>query len=287
MDRVDENSFENLVVLGTGGFSKVVLARKNCGLDQGKLFAVKSIKKSTLSKSEIKSICTEKDIMASFNHPFIVKLFYAWQNEYKLYMALEFLACGDFLTLIQRKQLDETECRFYMSELVLALNFLHDTGVIYRDLKPENILIDEKGHLKLTDFGTAEIKVSEKKLHQTSGTIHYMAPEMISPIFYKGYTKSCDWWSFGVVVYRVLVGILPLKLQNENGNNYFGIKNKIMYGELEFNETSFISDVAKDFMMKLLVKTPDDRLGASGGQEVKEHQFFQDVDVKVVKMSIF
>ena len=165
--RVDEHSFENLAVLGTGGFSKVVLAKKNCGDDKGKFYAVKSIKKSGLTKAEIDNICVEKNIMASFNHPFIVKLFYAWQNEYKLYMALEFLSCGDFLTLIQRKPLDESECRFYMSELVLALNFLHDAGVIYRDLKPENILIDENGHVKLTDFGTAEIKINDaKKLHK-------------------------------------------------------------------------------------------------------------------------
>lgn len=116
------------------------------------------------------------------------------------------------------------------------------------------------------------------------GTIHYMAPEVISSIRYRGYQKCCDWWSFGVVVYRVLVGILPLNLQNESGSNYFGIKNKIMYGNLEFNETTtFMSDVAKDFITKLLEKTPQERLGFNGGQEIKDHQFFANLDATVVK----
>ena len=115
-----------------------------------------------------------------------------------------------------------------LTQVNLALNFLHDAGVIYRDLKPENMLIDENGHVKLTDFGTAGIKIDDaKKLHKSVGTLHYMAPEVISSIRYGGYTKCCDWWSFGVVVYRILVGVLPLNLECEHTSNY---------SELETNE---------------------------------------------------
>uniref|UniRef100_A0A8B9PJ45 Protein kinase domain-containing protein n=1 Tax=Apteryx owenii TaxID=8824 RepID=A0A8B9PJ45_APTOW len=142
---------------------------------------------------------TRRDILAEVNHPFIVKLHYAFQTEGKLYLILDFLRGGDLFTRLSKEVMfTEEDVKFYLAELALALDHLHGLGIIYRDLKPENILLDEEGHIKITDFGLSKEAIDhDKRAYSFCGTIEYMAPEVVNR---RGHTQSADWWSFGVLM---------------------------------------------------------------------------------------
>ncbi|CAG2183588.1 unnamed protein product, partial [Oppiella nova] len=105
----------------------------------------------------------------------------------------------------------EEDVKFYLAELALALDHLHTLGIIYRDLKPENILLDSTGHISLTDFGLSKESLNNEKSFSFCGTVEYMAPEIISR---KGHTTAVDWWSFGVLMFEMLTGVLPFQGTN-------------------------------------------------------------------------
>lgn len=152
---------------------------------------------------------TERDILADVRHPFIVKLNYAFQTEGKLYLVLDYLRGGDLFTRLNNEVMfTEEDVKFYLAELALALNHLHSLGIIYRDLKPENILLDSAGHINLTDFGLSKESLNNEKCFSFCGTVEYMAPEIISR---KGHTHAVDWWSFGVLMFEMLTGVLPFQ----------------------------------------------------------------------------
>jgi p90 ribosomal S6 kinase len=127
-----------LKVLGEGSFGKVFLVRKITAPDAGTLYAMKVLKKATLKVRDRERTKMERNILANINHPFIVGLHYAFQTEGKLYLVLDFLRGGDlFGRLAKEIMFTEEDVKFYMAELVLALDHLHSLGIIYRDLKPE------------------------------------------------------------------------------------------------------------------------------------------------------
>jgi len=135
----------------------------------------------------------------------------AFQTEGKLYLVLDYLRGGDLFTRLNKEVMfTEDDVKFYLAELALALDHLHSLGIIYRDLKPENILLDNGGHISLTDFGLRKESVDEEKTYSFCGTIEYMAPEIISR---KGHTSAVDWWSFGVLMFEMLTGVLPFQGQ--------------------------------------------------------------------------
>ena len=135
----------------------------------------------------------------------------AFQTEGKLYLVLDYLRGGDLFTRLNKEVMfTEDDVKFYLAELALALDHLHSLGIIYRDLKPENILLDNGGHISLTDFGLSKESVDEEKTYSFCGTIEYMAPEIISR---KGHTSAVDWWSFGVLMFEMLTGVLPFQGQ--------------------------------------------------------------------------
>uniref|UniRef100_A0AAQ4RH08 Ribosomal protein S6 kinase n=1 Tax=Gasterosteus aculeatus aculeatus TaxID=481459 RepID=A0AAQ4RH08_GASAC len=195
-EKADPRQFELRKVLGQGSFGKVFLVRKVTGPDAGQLYAMKVLKKATLKVRDRVRTKMERDILVEVNHPFIVKLHYAFQTEGKLYLILDFLRGGDLFTRLSKEVMfTEEDVKFYLAELALALDHLHGLGIIYRDLKPENILLDEEGHIKLTDFGLSKESIDhENKAYSFCGTVEYMAPEVVNR---RGHTHSADWWSYG------------------------------------------------------------------------------------------
>ena len=205
---INKQDFKILKVIGRGSFGKVYLVQKK---DNEKLYAMKTLKKdltiqqqtyqSTKGKCFILSltnnncdVLAEREILEKIDHPFIVKLHFAFQTPSKLYFVMDFLNGGElFYHLKKEGRFSENRTVFYAAEILLALECLHKNGIIYRDLKPENVLLDSDGHIKLTDFGLSKQGVvGNRNTYTFCGTPEYLAPEIVKG---KGHSKAVDWWS--------------------------------------------------------------------------------------------
>ncbi|KAM3836654.1 ribosomal protein S6 kinase alpha-3 isoform 2-T2 [Vipera latastei] len=271
-EKADPSQFELLKVLGQGSFGKVFLVKKISGPDAKQLYAMKVLKKATLKVRDRVRTKMERDILVEVNHPFIVKLHYAFQTEGKLYLILDFLRGGDLFTRLSKEVMfTEDDVKFYLAELALALDHLHSLGIIYRDLKPENILLDEEGHIKLTDFGLSKESIDhEKKAYSFCGTVEYMAPEVVNR---RGHTQSADWWSFGVLMFEMLTGTLPFQGKDRKETMTMILKAKL-------GMPQFLSPEAQSLLRMLFKRNPANRLGAGpdGVEEIKRHPFFTAID---------
>ena len=274
--KMTASDFEPLRCLGKGTFGTVLLVKQET---TGRLFAQKQFKKASLTvhKRLVEQTKTERSILESVNrHPFVVKLFYAFQDHEKLYLILEYAQGGELFThLAQERMFTEEVASFYMAEMVLALEHLHrNLGVIYRDLKPENCLLDAEGHLLLTDFGLSKVAVDENdKCNSMLGTVEYMAPEVIQG---HKYGMAVDWWSFGALGFDLLTGSPPFQ-----GQNHAKIQEKIIKQKLVM--PYFLGPDAKDLLTRLLRKEPSKRLGANMPKDlttIKKHRFFRKIDWK-------
>lgn len=276
--KMSAEDFEPLTCLGQGTFGTVHLVKQR---SSGRLYAQKMFRKATLTvhKSMVEQTKTERAILESINrHPFVVKLFYAFQDHERLYLILEYAEGGELFThLATEKMFPEPTAAFYLAELILALEHLHHTvGVVYRDLKPENCLLDADGHLLLTDFGLSKVAVDGTDTVRCSsilGTIDYMAPEVILGHFYGA---AVDWWSLGALGFDLITGKPPFAAPNHKKT-----QEKIVRGKLAF--PYFMSPDAKDLMTKLLRKEPQKRLGFEGKKDfakIKQHRFFRAIDWK-------
>ena len=274
--KMTAEDFEPLRCLGKGTFGTVLLVKQQT---TGRLFAQKQFKKASLTvhKRLVEQTRTERNILESVNrHPFVVKLFYAFQDHEKLYLILEYAQGGELFThLAQERMFTEEVASFYMAEMVLALEHLHrNLGVIYRDLKPENCLLDAEGHLLLTDFGLSKVAVDENdKCNSMLGTVEYMAPEVVQR---HKYGMAVDWWSFGALGFDLLTGSPPFQ-----GQNHAKIQEKIVKQKLVM--PYFLGPDAKDLLTRLLRKEPAKRLGANMPKDlitIKKHRFFRKIDWK-------
>jgi serine/threonine protein kinase len=272
--KMTAEDFVPILCLGKGSFGTVLLVRH---VVTGKLYAQKQFRKAsiTVHKKLVEQTKTERTILESVNrHPFVVKLFYAFQDHEKLYLILEYAQGGElFHHLAMERMFEEDAAAFYMAEMVLALAHLHqNVGVLYRDLKPENCLLDAQGHLLLTDFGLSKISLSDDdRCNSLLGTIDYMAPEVIQG---KPYGKACDWWSLGALGYDLLTGSPPFR-----GNNHAKLQEKIVKQKLVL--PYFLGPDAKDLLTRLLRKEPSKRLGyhmQKDLQIIKKHRFFRKID---------
>lgn len=268
---------------------------------------MKKMKKSEmLYKNQVGHVKAEREILIKAKNPWVVDLKCSFQDEKHLYLVMEFLPGGDLMTLLMRKDiLSEEESRFYIGELILAIETIHNLNYIHRDLKPDNILLDKDGHIKLTDFGLckhAEIrpssKIGEKKTEHfssnfaqlksvldkklgykrsrhlafsTVGTPDYIAPEVFGQ---QGYDECVDWWSVGVILFEMLVGYPP----------FFSDEPSVTCQKiLQWRKTFVIppeanlSPAATDILKKL-VSDSENRLGRNGADEIKKHPFFEGLD---------
>ena len=273
--KMTAEDFEHLRCLGKGTYGTVLLVKQRA---TGRLYAQKQFKKASLvvHKKLIEQTKTERQILESVNrHPFVVKLYYAFQDREKLYLILEYGQGGELFThLNTEKMFPEQTAAFYMAEMVMALSHLHDTlGVVYRDLKPENCLLDAEGHLLLTDFGLSKVALETEACNSMLGTIEYMAPEIILG---KKYGKPVDWWSFGALGYDLMTGNPPFR-----GANHAKIQDNIVKQKLVM--PYFLSPDAKDLLTRLLRKDPSKRLGSNMPKDldtIKKHRFFRKIDWK-------
>ncbi|KAK4132408.1 kinase-like protein, partial [Trichocladium antarcticum] len=272
-DKMMADDFEPLRCLGKGTYGTVLLVKQRT---TGRLYAQKQFKKASLivHKKLIEQTKTERQILESINrHPFVVKLYYAFQDQEKLYLILEYGQGGELFThLSAERMFSEQTAAFYMAEMVLALSHLHDNlGVVYRDLKPENCLLDSEGHLLLTDFGLSKVAIDSDGCNSILGTVEYMAPEVILG---KKYGKAVDWWSLGALGVDLMTGNPPFR-----GPNHAKIQDNIVRQKLVL--PYFLSADAKDLFTRLLRKDPAKRLGYNMPKDlatIKKHRFFRKID---------
>ena len=270
------DDFTLLKVVGKGSYGTVMLAKRK---ETDEVLAIKMLKKSYLKKRKQEvHTQTERFILETINHPFIVNLKYAFQNTEKLYFCLEFWPGGELFFHLQRvENFDEEVTRFYSAQMVLALEHLHKHDVIYRDLKPENVLINNDGYIKLTDFGLAkENVVSDKDAASFCGTPEYLAPEILERT---GHGKPVDWWSLGSIIYEMIVGLPPF-YEKDNREKLF---KQIKSGEPEYPED--MTPEWQDLLKGLFKKDPADRLGGKLGSadEIKNHPWYSQVDWDILK----
>jgi serum/glucocorticoid-regulated kinase 2 len=264
------NDFMLLSVIGKGSYAKVLLVKKK---DTGEIMALKVLKKEMVERrKQEEHVKTERDVLVDAIHPFIAKLHCSFQNEKKLFFALEYCPGGELFNLLQkRKYFTEDQTRFYACQIVLALEYLHSKDVIYRDLKPENVLIDKDGYIRITDFGLSKKNVKgTKDAHSVCGTPEYLAPEVILK---KGHGKAVDWWTFGSIMYEMLTGLPPFYTSDREE-----LFERIKLGSVKY--PSNFSPSLKDLLTQLFIKDPEKRLGSGsdGPKNIKKHAWFSGVN---------
>eukprot|EP00282_Hemiselmis_andersenii_P043019 CAMPEP_0172066180 /NCGR_PEP_ID=MMETSP1043-20130122/11025_1 /TAXON_ID=464988 /ORGANISM="Hemiselmis andersenii, Strain CCMP441" /LENGTH=490 /DNA_ID=CAMNT_0012726325 /DNA_START=273 /DNA_END=1742 /DNA_ORIENTATION=+ len=281
------SDFDCLTLVGKGAYGRVIQARKK---DTGTVYAIKVLNKDDVLKTnQVQSTRTERRVLEVINHPFIVKLHYAFQTNDKLCLVMDFINGGELFTYMStERRFSEERSRFYASEIILALQYIHSMDIIYRDLKPENILIDRLGHIRLTDFGLSKDAINTQKTYSMVGSPYYMAPEIILK---QGHGKAVDWWSLGILIYEMLTGTLPF--YNENTRLAY---KKLLTEELEFPPNVDLSPVSVDLLVKMLARNPSERLGSDvirGGASfdgvftIMQHDWFAGVDFdKVLAMEV-
>lgn len=312
--RLTQNEFESIKIIGRGAFGEVRLVRMK---GTGELFAMKKLRKSEIiKKDQVAHVRAERDVMAYsdlyFKNPWIVKLYFSFQDDENLYLAMEFVPGGDLMNLlIKQDTFPEHQARFYTAEIILAIDSVHKLNYIHRDIKPDNLLLDKDGHLKLSDFGLCtglqtrkfsqlykRLKGQSTKLQQsdmdrstrderiaawhakrrvlafsTVGTPDYIAPEVFMQ---KGYSKECDWWSVGCILYEMLVGYPPF-CADEPAETYRKVMN--WRETLHFPEDLKLSPEAVDLIRRLLCDVKN-RLGSGPGgvKEIMNHPFFNGIN---------
>ena len=268
--KVGPGDFKGISQLGRGSFGEVYLVEK---IDTGEQYALKVLRKEkVLGNNLVRYAFTERNILLHITHPFIVKLNFAFQTPEKLVMIMDYCPNGDLGThLAREKKFAEEKARFYIAEILLALEELHKNGILFRDLKPENVVLDQDGHARLTDFGLSKEGVTDEQLSRSfCGSIAYLAPEMLKR---SGHTRSVDWYLLGVLFYEMVCGSPPF--YSSNRDQMF---NNIQRAELKF--PPFVSQECKTLIRELMNRDPAKRLGAGkkDADEIKVNAFFNDLD---------
>ncbi|XP_056158153.1 protein kinase C, delta b [Lampris incognitus] len=259
-------------VLGKGSFGKVLLAELK---GKGEYFAVKALKKDVvLMDDDVECTMVEKRVLAlAWDNPFLTHLYSTFQSKEHLFFVMEYLNGGDLMFHIQDKgRFDLNRATFYGAEIVVGLQFLHSKGIIYRDLKLDNVMLDRDGHIKIADFGMCRENIfGDNKATTFCGTPDYIAPEILLG---QKYTFSVDWWSFGVLVYEMLIGQSPFQGDDED-ELFESIRMDVPH------YPRWITKESKDLLEKLFERDPSRRLGVVGN--VRAHSFFKTINWPVLE----
>lgn len=270
--KVSLDNFVLLKVLGKGNFGKVILSKSK---NTDRICAIKVLKKDNIIQNhDIESARAEKKVFllaTKTKHPFLTNLFCSFQTENRIYFAMEFIGGGDLMWHVQNQRLSVRRAKFYAAEVLLALKYFHDNGVIYRDLKLENILLTPEGHIKIADYGLCKDEMwYGNKTSTFCGTPEFMAPEILKE---QEYTKAVDWWAFGVLLYQMLLCQSPFSGDDEDE----------VFNAILTDEPLYPIDMAGEIVQifqGLLTKDPEKRLGAGprDAAEVMEEPFFRNIN---------
>lgn len=261
--RIDLQAWQNLGVVGEGGFGTVCLYRSE---GNGQQIAVKRMKKRQIMESkQVDHIKNEIYILNSIRNPFIVKMHGITQTPKFIMIGMEYISGGEFFNYLRQVgRLNAAQTAQYAAQVVLMLEYLHNNRIAYRDLKPENLIIDEQGYLKMTDFGFA--KVVEGRTYTFCGTTEYLAPEIV---LNKGHACPADWWALGVLIYEMIAGVDPYNAPDPMAVMDNIVKNK-------YSIPAHIPSAAKSLIERLLEPDLDRRFGnlVNGAADIRNHQFF-------------
>ncbi|KAL9069711.1 MAG: hypothetical protein Q9157_006061 [Trypethelium eluteriae] len=283
--------FEFGRTLGEGSYSTVLAATDR---QTGREYAIKVLdKRHIIKEKKVKYVNIEKDTLNRLtDHPGVVRLYYTFQDERSLYFVLDLATGGELLGVLKKLSTFDLECaKFYSAEILDAVEYMHLRGIIHRDLKPENVLLDDKMHVKITDFGTAKIldlpslSSSNESAEETQnasssgspldgsetdravsfvGTAEYVSPELLTD---KNACKASDLWALGCIIYQLLAGRPPFKAANE-----YQTFQKIV--ALDYAFPTGFPEMARDLVERLLVLDPAKRLPI---EHIKNHQFFDGI----------
>ncbi|KAJ3753905.1 kinase-like domain-containing protein [Lentinula raphanica] len=266
--------FVLLRCVGKGAFGKVRVVQHKQTRD---LYALKYINKTKCVKMKaVANVIQERRLLEEIDHPFIVNLRYAFQDDENCFFVLDLMLGGDLRFHLERLgSLQEDVVKFYMAQLSSAVEFLHQIGIMHRDIKPDNILLDERGNAHLTDFNIA-VHFSDRKLTGVAGSMAYMAPEILTK---RGYTCHIDWWSLGVCAYELIFGRRPFR-----GRTNSALTTSIAKDPLKWPEDAEkkCSRAGMLVIKGLLDRDPSRRFGCKpdgeGFQELRRHPWFQSID---------